>query len=364
MIYKRIISSLSYKINNLYLKKNIREKYNNPNGLINAAIIGCGGSGLMHASHYLTHDKVIVKKIFDINKKRFDDVAIYLPYADSYIEKTSSFDSILKDDTIELISVCTPDFTHANYVVKALEAGKNVLVEKPMATNIKDCYDIIEADNKSSSKLSVFHQMRFVARNQKIKQLVGNNDFGEIFFLESGYVHNMRDRYTLNDDWRLNIKFEPILGSCHHIDILRWLMGEVESVYTMGNNVAKSGINKNDNLITNIKFKNSAIATVLTLLGPCLNKEIHPLNIYGTKATLIDNNYCKEDNGLIIEESFSYEGYTGYLNFKDQVHQFVDCVIHDRPVSVSSENGAKTVMVCLAAIESLEKNKSIDVISL
>ena len=50
-----------------------------------------------------------------------------------------------------------------------------------MATNIKDCYDIIEADNKSSSKLSVFHQMRFVARNQKIKQLVGNNDFGEIF---------------------------------------------------------------------------------------------------------------------------------------------------------------------------------------
>ena len=82
------------------------------------------------------------------------------------------------------------------------------------------------------------------------------------------------------------------------------------------------------------------------------------------KATLIDNNYCKEDNGLIIEESFSYEGYTGYLNFKDQVHQFVDCVIHDRPVSVSSENGAKTVMVCLAAIESLEKNKSIDVISL
>ena len=186
----------------------------------------------------------------------------------------------------------------------------------------------------------------------------------EKFFLESGYVHNMRDRYTLNDDWRLNIKFEPILGSCHHIDILRWLMGEVESVYTMGNNVAKSGINKNDNLITNIKFKNSAIATVLTLLGPCLNKEIHPLNIYGTKATLIDNNYCKEDNGLIIEESFSYEGYTGYLNFKDQVHQFVDCVIHDRPVSVSSENGAKTVMVCLAAIESLEKNKSIDVISL
>ena len=364
MIYKRIISSLRYRTNQLYLKRFIEKKYNNSNGFLNAAIIGCGGSGLMHASHYLTHEKVVVKKFFDINKDRFQDIKIYLSYADPYIEKTCSIDSILKDDTIDLVSICTPDFTHAYYVLKALEAGKNVLVEKPMATTLEDCISIIEADNKSSSKLSVFHQMRFVPRNKKIKQLVSNKDFGEVFLLESGYVHNMRDRYTVNDDWRLDIKFEPILGSCHHIDIIRWLMGEVESVYTMGNSISKSGINKNDNLITNIKFKNSAIATVLTSLGPCLNKEIHPLNIYGTKATLIGDKYFKKNKGLIIEESFPYEEYKGYPNFKDQVHQFVDSVIYDRPVSVGSESGAKTIMVCLAAIESMKKNKPVNVTSL
>ena len=214
------------------------------------------------------------------------------------LKKTCNVNSILNDDAIELVSICTPDFTHADYILKALEAGKNVLVEKPMATTSNDCARIIEADRKSSPKLSVFHQMRFVPRNQKIKEMVVNNQFGNIFFLESGYIHNMRNRYTLNDDWRLDKNFEPILGSCHHIDVLRWFMGEVESVYTMGNNISKSGIDKNDNLVTNVKFKNSAIASVITSLGPCLNREIHPLNIYGTKGTLIGSKFLRSIMGL------------------------------------------------------------------
>lgn len=129
-----------------------------------------------HFPEYESHQETEIIAVCDIVPDRANAAAQRYgaqAYTD-YIE-------LLKNEEIEAISVCTPNYLHARITVAALEAGKHVLCEKPMATSLTDAEKMNEAAAKSGKILMIGHNQRFVPSHQKAKQLIESGEVGKVY---------------------------------------------------------------------------------------------------------------------------------------------------------------------------------------
>ncbi len=178
-------------------------------------IIGVGGAGRAHSSRFLSSPQVSHVRGFDIKKIEFDSIPIFYDF-EEFIEP------------LDAVSICTPDDTHFEYIIKAFEKGKHVLVEKPMVASLEEAFELKEAIEKNGHlKFAVHHQMRFVPAFSKAKRLIESGELGKIFYAEANYWHDMRQRSVKYDDWRMKGKGQSVIygGACHPLDLLLHLFG-------------------------------------------------------------------------------------------------------------------------------------------
>jgi len=128
-----------------------REKAMRP---LNVAVVSTGGAGRAHAARFEKNPKSRLRALFDVKEESLASMESYEARG-AYL--TSDYKRILNDDEIEVISVCSPDSTHSAYAVEALEAGKNVLFEKPMATTIEQCREMAAAADAGRGIFGVHH---------------------------------------------------------------------------------------------------------------------------------------------------------------------------------------------------------------
>ncbi|MEQ9442252.1 MAG: Gfo/Idh/MocA family oxidoreductase [Cyclobacteriaceae bacterium] len=127
-------------------------------------------------------------------------------WADKYgipeknIYNYDTFDQIADNDDIDIIYVVLPNSMHAEYTIRAAEAGKHVICEKPMAINAEECQQMIDACEKAGVKLSIGYRLHFEPHNQKIMQMAKEQPMGEINFVRCGAGYRMGDNW---DQWRL-----------------------------------------------------------------------------------------------------------------------------------------------------------------
>src|SRR5690606_8822344 len=101
----------------------------------------------------------------------------------------TSYEELLANPEVEAVSVCTPNYLHAPISIAALQAGKHVLCEKPMATSREEAIEMIEAAKKNNKKLMIAHNQRFVASHQKAKELIASGDLGKIYSFRTAFGH-------------------------------------------------------------------------------------------------------------------------------------------------------------------------------
>ncbi|TSA52134.1 MAG: gfo/Idh/MocA family oxidoreductase, partial [Planctomycetaceae bacterium] len=305
-----------------------RKKQRSNSDLLGVAVLGCGGGGLMHISHYLWHGETDVRAVYDIDEHRFADLDKRFPYMRKDVLRTTNLREAIERDDVDIVSIATPDHTHADYAVAALEAGKHVLCEKPMCTTLEDSARIIRAVDQANTVFAVFQQMRFVPRNMSIKKLIDQGELGEIFYIETGYIHDMRHRANEFSDWRLNPETfqHPIFGASHHIDLLHWMVGEVVEVQTIGSHKGLPVYPADDTYVTALRLANGGVGHVLTCFGPRVPKEFHPVRIYGTKGSVHDSIVFLEGRGKISSLTLKGSSYRGVPQFRAQISHFVDCV--------------------------------------
>jgi predicted dehydrogenase len=153
---------------------------------------------------------------------------------DDYREKcgeefyfTTDYREILSDAKIDAVFVCTPDYLHAEHAVAALEAGKHVFLEKPMAISIEGCDRILEAASKSAGRLYVGHNMRFFPVMQKMHELIQTGRIGKVEAVWCRhFISYGGDAYF--KDWHSEQKYTNGLllqKGAHDIDIIHWLAG-------------------------------------------------------------------------------------------------------------------------------------------
>lgn len=141
-----------------------------------------------------------------------------------------SYEQLLADKSVEIIVVATPDHLHGQHAIMALEAGKHVLSEIPMATTLEECRRIIELTDRTGLQYHMGNQVRYAFCLQDIQRMIARGDLGEIFSGEGEYLHEMGDivNHRASDHWRIHPATPQTTllgGGPHAIDTLRWLMG-------------------------------------------------------------------------------------------------------------------------------------------
>ena len=250
---------------------------------LRVGIIGFGGAGQAHRHYFSCIPGCAVTKVYD-PKEGGRDRALKC-------EDVKVLDNL--DDfwpEIDVVSVCSPDRTHAGYIVEALGRSLNVLCEKPLTDSVAGIRTILDAERSSTAILGVLHQMRFVPLNVELRALAASGSLGRIHFLEGYYVHDLRERAFVYDDWRETDDATPMVyAGCHFMDLLRWIAGdEITEVQAMSGHIAFPRYPGADTVLASMRFRSGALGQVVVALGSA-GPQDHSIRVYGTERSVENN---------------------------------------------------------------------------
>jgi len=228
----------------------------------NLAIIGCGKVAHLHAKAIQNLPDATLSAVWSrtpASAEKFGAVYGAKPYSD--------ITAMIKEENIDLAIVCNPHPFHREVTVEALNAGANVLVEKPLASTLADCDAMIKASNEAGVKLGVVSQRRFYAPVQRIHKAIEDGKLG-VPALGTVNMLGWRDKaYYDADPWRGTWDMEGggvlVNQAPHQLDILLWYMGEVEEVYGLQRNLNHPYIEVEDTALAIIKFRNGGIGNII-----------------------------------------------------------------------------------------------------
>lgn len=277
---------------------------------LNFGIIGLGNIGSRHLKVLNENGDAKVVAVCDTNK------AVLNSFASKNILGFTDFKNIIAQKEIDVINICTPHFLHADMAVAALNAGKHVIVEKPMCLTSADAKRMIVASKKNKKKLIVVKQNRYNQPVAAVQQLIKNNSLGKIYDVQCNVWWNRNDAYY-QSDWRGKRKTEGgalFTQASHFIDLLVWWFGEIVSAKTLlqtqahkieiedcGHSIVKfkNGATGNINWTTNIFEKNfegsvTIIAEKGTIkIGGAYLNELHFWNVKGIAAPALQADEVK-----------------------------------------------------------------------
>ena len=223
------------------------------------SIIGCGKIASRHADQ-ITRLGTLVAVCDIVPQKSFELAESY--QANAY---TSLTELLRKEDNIDIVSICTPNYLHAPQSIEVLNAGRHVLCEKPLATSVKDAAAMIDAAKTAGKKLFVVKSSRYNPTLQAVKAALESGKLGKIFSFQLSCFWNRPATYYLNS-WRgSKIKDGGTLYTqfSHYIDVLYWMLGEVKQVSSLRRNFAHEEIIEfEDTGVVMIEMKDRSIGTI------------------------------------------------------------------------------------------------------
>ncbi len=191
------------------------------------AIVGCGHIGKRHAKHIINHPQAELVGMYDLLMEASENLS--KEYGGVAF---ASYDELLLSDA-EIINVCTPNGSHHNLTVQALNAGKNVLVEKPMSIKKTHCERMIKAALDNGKNLFVVKQNRFNPPVQAVKNMIELGALGEIFSVVVNGYWNRNEQYYKQSEWRGTLELDGgtlFTQFSHFVDILYYLFGDIEVI--------------------------------------------------------------------------------------------------------------------------------------
>ena len=332
---------------------------------LNYGVIGCGVFGEYQIMGVVNLDNANLVAICDKDQNRMMEMAQKYNVAKTYTD----YKELLKDEEIEAVIIVTPDQAHAEITIAALNAGKHVLCEKPMSLDLDECKQMINTSDKTGKKLMIGQICRMTPGFIEAKRLVDLGVIGDLYYVESEYAHDY-SKIPGSDNWRTTPERHPIIGgACHAIDLLRWIAGDPTETFAYSNHKVLTSWPVDDCTISVFKFPNDVIGKVFCSIGCKRNYTMRTL-LYGTKGTITVNNkdpyiYINRarlcDDGNVLGGTWGEEEHELTLakpidldhhNTKGENAQFCDCILNDKPLPTDGREGAKTVAVCNAVVES------------
>ncbi len=252
------------------------------------ALIGCGRISPNHIASAKANGLEIVA-ICDIVEDNMVDKKLKFELGDS-VHLYTDYSEMIEKEKPELVAVATESGKHARIAIDCINAGCNVIIEKPIALSLKDADSIIEATTRNNVKVCACHQNRFNKSIQKIRDAVEKKRFGRLFY-GTAHIRWCRDHeYYDRASWRGTWEQDggALMNQCiHNIDLLRWMMGdEIEEVVGMTDRLNHKYIEAEDLGIALIRFRNGSYGIIEGTTDVYPKNLEETLYIFGEKGTV------------------------------------------------------------------------------
>ncbi len=333
------------------------------------AIIGAGVWGEVHAHLYHEHPEAEVCAVCDRDMEKAQRLGEQFGIAAIY----DDHQDMLANEAIDAVAIVTPDHLHGQLAVDCANAGKHILLEKPLATTLADVKAIAAAVRSSGVRCMVDLHNRWSPPFAVTKESV---DRGELGRPVSAYFRLNDIQWVATDmlPWAAASSILWFLGP-HTVDTLRWMFSdEVKQVYTVSTAgiLRDKGVDTVDMYQTILQFRGGGIATaengwITPNSHPCINDI--KFNVTGTKGMIsldLSNSQMIErftdersDRPDVLVKHFVHGKPKGFAY--ESIRHFVDCLASGDPFLVSFEDAVNTSLVILAMLESAETGAPVTV---
>lgn len=338
--------------------------------MLNFALVGCGRIAQRHSDllgrNQIKNARLVA--VCDVVQNKAQALANQFK-----VHAYTDMNEMMVKEKIDVVSVLTESGHHASHVINLARYGKHIIVEKPMALSIDDADDMIMACQRNSCRLFVVKQNRFNVPVMKLREALDAGRFGKLFM---GTVRvrwcRKKDYYT-HDGWRGTWALDGGVmanQASHHIDLLEWMMGKVDSVYAKGIKAAAE-IEAEDTAAVILKFRNGGLGIVEATTA------VRPIDLEGSLSIMGANgtveiggfavnklihwkfeDHLKEDDEVLEKFSVNPPDVYGFGHHAYYQH-VVDCIINNKEHLVDGLEGRKSVEIISAIYESMETRKEI-----
>jgi len=319
---------------------------------IRIGIIGCGGISQAHARGYKNLPELLqITATCDEIETNAEERAQQLGADQVYTD----YEKMLKDANIDAVDICLPHDLHASVSIAASEAGKHVLVEKPIAITLEEADSMIAASEKAGTLLMVALNQRYDPAHQRIKEMIDQGVLGRILCIRIDHNQNVS---LPEGHWirsRARLGGGVLIGSgIHRVDLLRWFGGEVAQVANfwveqperMEGEVA---------VVMNALFESGAVGEVTAIWAVRKAPWYEGVWVYGTEGSVY------RINGLFWD---SPDGYVKLDvpeadSFTEELRHFGQCILNGDTPLTNGVEARRSLEVVLAAYRSADTRESI-----
>lgn len=362
---------------------------------LNVGIIGCGAIALQKHLPALMKlsDKVEVVAFCSSNEENARKAAAnFNKSARIY----THYQELLDDKSIDVVHICTPNVLHAPITVAALDAGKHVMCEKPMAVNSEEAKKMLDAAKRSGKKLTIAYQNRFRKDSLLLKEVCDRGDLGEIYVAKA---HAVRRRGVPTWGVFMNKELQgggPLIDiGSHALDLTLWCMNnyEVDSVTGVTHNKLKDQYQANpfgawdpqtfnveESAFAFIKMKNGATIyleaawilntldereAMTTLSGTKGGAEIRVNKTTNTNELIFNG----ELYGNLVETKLQNAAVIAYNSPNEEtdadreIGQWINAILEDKDPIVTAEQAYQVTRIIEAIYESAETGKTIEFVN-
>jgi UDP-N-acetyl-2-amino-2-deoxyglucuronate dehydrogenase len=229
---------------------------------LKTAIVGLGKIANIHASALKNLKESQFTAVCSSNKEKAEQFA-----ARYNVKAYTDLTEMVSNEKIDVVIVCTPHPAHRELTIKSIEAGANVLIEKPFASSLEDCDAMLDTSRKYNKQIGVICQRRWYLPVQRVKAAIDAGKIGRPVFGTVNILGWRDEEYYKSDPWRGTWKGEGggvlVNQAPHQLDLLQWFMGEIDELYGLRSNLNHPYIEVEDTANAIIKFKSGAVANII-----------------------------------------------------------------------------------------------------
>lgn len=337
------------------------------------AIIGCGRISLNHIAAAL-ENKLDIVALCDIDESKMVTTIqnFSLPVdTRKYVE----YKEMIKNEKPELVAICTESGKHGQIALDCIDAGANLIIEKPIALSLEEADMIIEKAREKNIKVSACHQNRFNKSVQKIREAIEADRFGRLMHGTAHIRWNRGENYYKQAPWRGTWEQDggALMNQCiHNIDLLRWMMGdEIIEVVGMTDNLIHGFIDAEDLGMALVKFANGSYGIIEGTTNVYPKNLEETLYIFGEKGTVKAGgksvNLIEEwqfadnlDDAEEVKEKYCENPQNVYgFGHNPLYTDVIDAIKNDREPYVTAVDGRNALELVLAIYKSAAEGKSV-----
>lgn len=251
-----------------------------------------GGGGWwagMHINAYLAHPKTNIVALCD---PRVDEVNTRIASLGLSCRVYSDIEKMLNDEDVDIVSICSPPYLHARDTILAMQAGKHVLVEKPIATTLDDLAQMKKTANETNCKTMAGFVLRWNGMIKTLKAMMNDKAIGAVFLVQTDFWQNVGRLDIPMNKWlgKKSIAGSSLLnGGCHAMDTVRWLLGaEVVEAFSYSVNGGSPQYEYNPTIVALMKLDSGAVCKLTSTLEPD-SPYLFRIELLGTQGTIRNN---------------------------------------------------------------------------